>query len=95
MKTIRAIQRRVATIGIIASVYLSGLAMADTIPLMTKEALKSRLLDTDISILDVRSGKDWTSSEFKISGAIRVKPSTGNEWVDNFDKSRTYVIYCA
>ncbi len=95
MKNLRTLQRGVVAICIVAIAYLSGLAMADTIPLMTKEVLKSRLLDADFSILDVRSGKDWKSSEFKISGAIRVIPSTNNEWVDHFDRSKTYVIYCA
>ena len=95
MKTIRVIPKPAAAIGILIIVYLSGLAVADTIPLMTKEMLKSRLGETDLSILDVRSGKDWKSSEFKISGAIRVKPSTQNKWVDHFDRNKTYVIYCA
>ena len=76
-------------------VCLSGWTLADTIPLMTKDELKSRLSDVDVAVLDVRSGRDWKSSEFKISGAIRVKPSRGNKWVDNFDKSKIFVIYCA
>ena len=78
-----------------ALVSLSGLVSADTIPLMTKDELKPRLGDAGIAILDVRAGRDWKSSEFKIVGAVRVKPTAETEWVDRFDKNKTYVIYCA
>jgi len=74
---------------------LSGLAMADNIPLMTKEELKTHLGDDDISILDVRAGRDWKSSEFKITGAQRVAPAANNQWADQFNKDKTYVFYCA
>ena len=85
----------VPAICLAALVSLSGVVWADTIPLMTRDELKSRLGDADIAILDVRAGKDWKSSEFKITGALRVKPSPENKWADRFDKSKTYVIYCA
>ena len=74
---------------------LSGLALADNIPLMTKERLKTLLGDDDITILDVRAGRDWKSSEFKITGAKRVEPSAYNQWADKFNKDKTYVFYCA
>jgi hypothetical protein len=74
---------------------LSGLAVADSIPLMTKEKLKTLLGDDDIAILDVRAGRDWKSSEFKITGAKRVEPSAYNQWADKFNKNKTYVFYCA
>lgn len=74
---------------------LSGLALAETIPLMTKEKLKTLLGDDDMTILDVRAGRDWMSSEFKITGAQRVEPSANNQWADQFNKDKTYVFYCA
>ena len=74
---------------------LSGFAVADNIPLMTKEELKTHLGDVDISILDVRAGRDWKSSEFKITGAKRVEPAANNQWADQFNKDKTYVFYCA
>ena len=80
---------------IVISVILSSFAIADTIPLMAKETLRTLLGDDDISILDVRAGRDWKSSEFKIMGAKRVAPSANNQWADQFNKDKTYVFYCA
>ena len=85
----------ISVLFIITFSMLSGFAVADTIPLMTKEELKTRLGDDDISILDVRAGRDWKSSEFKITGAQRVEPAASNQWADQFNKDKTYVFYCA
>ena len=80
---------------IVTFLMLSGFAVADNIPLMTKEELKPLLGEDDIAILDVRAGRDWKSSEFKITGAKRVEPAANNQWADQFDKDKTYVFYCA
>ena len=74
---------------------LTGFAQAETIPLMTKEQLRSLLGENDVTILDVRAGRDWKSSEFKITGAERVAPASDNQWADKFNKNKTYVFYCA
>jgi hypothetical protein len=63
--------------------------------LMTKEELKALLDDPGLVILDVRQGKDWTSSEFKIQGAIYVEPKDYAAWVGNYPKDKKYVLYCA
>ncbi len=63
--------------------------------LMTKEELKIMLDDPDVVILDVRRGKDWTSSEFKIQGAVYAKPQVFAEKVKTYPKNKTYVLYCA
>lgn len=63
--------------------------------LMTKEELKTMLDNPDVVILDVRKGKDWTSSEFKIQGAAYAKPQAFAEWVSTYPKNKTYVLYCA
>jgi len=31
----------------------------------------------------------------KISGAERVDPGTVAQWVDNYDREKTIVLYCA
>ncbi len=63
---------------------------------MSKEELKSLMeKDQNISIIDVRRGKDWTSSEFKIQGAKRVDPSNFSSWSTEFPKDNTLVLYCA
>lgn len=85
----------IPVIFVVISVILSGLALADNVPLMTKEKLRTLLGDDDTFILDVRAGRDWKSSEFKITGAKRVAPAANNQWADNFNKDKTYVFYCA
>lgn len=63
--------------------------------LMTIEILKSKLGDKDISVIDVRAGKDFSSSEFKIKGAMRQDPKSAEKWIRQYSKDKTYVLYCA
>ena len=65
------------------------------IPLMTKEELKPIMSDADVAIIDVRKGRDWTSSEFKIKGAVYGDPGKINEWNKQFTKDTKLVLYCA
>lgn len=65
------------------------------VALMTKDELKSMMDDPDLVILDVRKGKDWTSSEFKIKGAAYVKPQEYASWAGTYPKSKKFVLYCA
>jgi rhodanese-related sulfurtransferase len=62
---------------------------------MTKEELKAMLDDPDLTVLDVRTGKDWKSSEFKIKGATHVESDAYGEWVGTYPKDQKYVLYCA
>jgi hypothetical protein len=68
---------------------------ADEVPRMTKEVLKEALGDADLVILDVRKGKDWKASEFKIKGAIHAAPDDFNGWQSTYDKEQKIVLYCA
>ncbi|MBL4901275.1 MAG: hypothetical protein JKY62_01315 [Desulfocapsa sp.] len=70
-------------------------AFAANVPLMSKEELKNQLNTVTVTILDVRSGRDWSSSEFKIQGAIRAVASQIGEWSKNYKKDQTLVLYCA
>ena len=45
---------------------------ADSVPKMDKDELKSLMGAKNLVILDVRQGRDWSTSEFKIKGAVRV-----------------------
>lgn len=72
-----------------------GLSHAGDVPLMTTDELKAMLDTPDLLILDVRRGKDWKSSEFKIKGASHYKPENYNEWVSSIPKSKKIVLYCA
>lgn len=70
-------------------------AMAASVPRMTVDELKEHLGEADYQILDARSGGDWANSAVKISGAERVDPGTVAQWVDNYDREKTIVLYCA
>ena len=62
---------------------------------MTKETLKGMLENPDLVILDVRSGRDWSSSEFKIQGAHRADPGAIADWAGKYPPDKTIVLYCA
>ena len=72
-----------------------GLSHAGDVPLMTTDELKTMLDTPDLLILDVRRGKDWKSSEFKIKGASHFKPENYDKWASSIPKSKKIVLYCA
>ena len=71
------------------------LSLAADAPTITKEELKAQLDNSDIMILDVRTGKDWKSSEFKIKGAVRANPNKFDEWAATYPKEKKFILYCA
>ena len=73
---------------VLAVVWASGLIPlgAVDVPVMTKEELRPMLENKDLLILDVRKGKDWSASEFKIKGAVRVDPRKVDSWADRHGK---------
>ena len=73
----------------------SAVVAADDVPRMTKEELKAMLNNPDLVIIDVRTGRDWASSESKIKGAVREEPNKAESWADKYEKSKTLVLYCA
>ena len=82
-------------IGVAALCILGQLAIASEVSRMTIEELKTNLDDPDVVIVDVRVGKDWKGSEFKIKGAVRENPSEFNSWAEKYPKDKTLVLYCA
>lgn len=70
-------------------------ARAADVPRMTKEDLKAMVDDPDVIILDARSGRDWSSSEFKIQGADRADPADFSSWAEKCPPEKTIVLYCA
>ena len=68
---------------------------AEDVPRMTKEELKAVIDSPDVVVVDVRSGRDWKSSESKIKNAVREESYKASSWADKYDKNKTYVIYCA
>lgn len=72
-----------------ASVYAGGVKTID------KDELKSMLDSPDLVVLDVRTGKDWSSSEFKIKGAVRFTDKDVGTEMGKYAKDSTIVLYCA
>ena len=70
-------------------------AAAATVPKMTKEELRAMLDNPDVIVVDVRIGRDWKASEYKIEGAVRVEHSEVKSWASRYGKDKTFVIYCA
>jgi hypothetical protein len=73
---------------------LSPVLSAD-IARMTKDELRVLLDKGDVIVLDVRSGRDWKSSEFKIKTAVRENPVKVASWANTYPKDKTIVLYCA
>jgi len=63
--------------------------------IMDKDALNAMLAGPDLVILDVRTGKDWSSSEFKIQSAVRAPAAEYADWSASYSKDKTLVLYCA
>ncbi len=78
---------------IIVSAWSIASMSATSVGIMTKEELKKELENDDLVILDVRTGKDWKSSEFKIQGAVRTDPKEFASWGSKFDKDNKLVLY--
>ena len=81
--------------GVATLCMFAQLAIASEVPRMTKEELKTNLDDPDVVIVDVRVGKDWKGSEFKIKGAVRGNPTEFSSWAEKYPKGKTLVLYCA
>lgn len=70
-------------------------SFAGTVVRMEKEELKTLLGSEDVVILDVRAGRDWSTSEFKIQGAVRADGSDFKSWATIYPKDKKLVLYCA
>ena len=68
---------------------------ADDVPLMTIEELETALDGGDVLVLDARSGRDWSASEFKIRRALRTAPRDYAEWSKTLPRDKRLVLYCA
>jgi hypothetical protein len=67
---------------------------AGSVPKMGIDELKGKLGADGLVILDVRAGRDWSTSEFKIQGAVRVD-GKGLSTAEKYPKESTFVLYCA
>ena len=75
--------------------FLSAVPIfAASVPTMNKDELKSLLGSDNLVILDVRLGRDWSSSEFKIKDSVRMTDSDLS-MVEKYPRDATLVLYCA
>ena len=65
------------------------------VPTMTTDELHAKLGSPDVVIVDVRLGKDWKASEFKIKGAVRMEAEAADTLATTYAKEKTLVLYCA
>jgi len=84
-------------IAVLLFVFLVGSTsvFADSIETIDKDELKGMLDSQDLVVLDVRTGRDWSSSEFKIKGAVRLEKGDIAAAMDTYSKDQTIVLYCA
>ena len=69
--------------------------LASSVKKMSKEELKQIMGTDTVSILDVRQGRDWSSSEFKIKNAERMDLKNIVADAKKYPKDQTLVLYCA
>ena len=86
--------KNVVSLLILCALFAATPLLANSVPRMDKEELRAKLGSGNLVILDVRQGRDWSSSEFKIEDAVRV--DNGDLSVaKNYPKDTTIVLYCA
>ncbi len=79
---------------LLALTFIVTPVLAGSVATMNKEELKAQLGSDNLVILDVRTGRDWSTSEFKIQDAIRVEGKDLSV-ADNYSKDHIFVLYCA
>ena len=70
-----------------------ALAIFAAAPLMTKEELRAKLDSPEVMVVDVRTGDDWKSAQYKIKGSVRLDPKAFGTWVDSLPREKTIVFY--
>jgi rhodanese-related sulfurtransferase len=70
-------------------------SVAANAPRLSKDELLQMLDNPELVVADVRTGRDWMSSEFKIKGAVRVDYRQVVSWASKYGKDNIIVFYCA
>jgi rhodanese-related sulfurtransferase len=64
-------------------------------PRITKEELKAMLDSPNLTVIDVRTQRDWKEDDLKIKGAVREDPGTVESWANKYPKDKALVFYCS
>ncbi len=73
--------------------FTASFAGAGDFTVMSKDQLKAELANPDVIVVDVRTPRDWDSSQWKIQGARRESPAQAS--MAGYPKDKTLVFYCA
>lgn len=73
--------------------YTAPPASVEQVPRLTKEQVKDMLGKPDVVMVDVRYIKQYEQSDKKLPGAVFVDPERFDEFVKNYPKDKTYVLY--
>jgi hypothetical protein len=79
------------------SLIANGLALAAApeADKITKEELLPLLGKPDVTVIDLRFGRDWYDSNLKIKCAVREDPMKPGQWMGNYPKDKMLIFYCA
>jgi hypothetical protein len=95
MKGITGEARRFAFALGCAIVFLVSFFACATAPRISKDELRAALGNHEVIVVDDRSNRDWTSSAYKIKGAIRVAPGEEETWAARYSKDKMIIFYCS
>ena len=90
-------QQMYRVLSVVLTVLLSlatTLAFALDVERMSTDELRGKLGQEGLVVVDVRTNRDWKSSESKIKGAERPEADIV-KWAAQYDKETTLVLYCA
>jgi rhodanese-related sulfurtransferase len=87
--------KRITGLTLILFFLFAGSVFAASVSRISKEELKADIESQNVTVLDVRSGRDWSTSGLKIPGAIRASGSDFDSWSKSYDKDKKIVLYCA
>lgn len=76
------------------TLFIGTQAFAGSVATLDKDELKNLLGSENVVVLDVRLGRDWSSSEFKIKNAVRIDDGDLSV-AEEYPKETTFVLYCA
>ena len=82
-------------LAIVLSVTTATSAADQSVPMMTVDELSGIMQNPEVMIIDVRNCSDWSGSEKKIAGALRMNPKDQGSWPLEMFKDKTLVVYCA
>lgn len=76
-------------------VIAMAVACAQQASRISKEEAVKLIGQSNVAIIDVRTGSEWQRSDAKIQGALREDPGTVKSWMHTFGKNETLIFYCS